>query len=98
MDHAGRDEDEGAGAEDEVLLVERDAELALEDVESVGVMAVDVPLRSVLVGRVAKLGEDELVAVGQEGVALGAFALSGGEQDGGVGHGRTVSRDWRAGR
>ena len=45
VDHLGRDEREAARAEHQVLLVERDAEPALEAVEGVGVMAVDVPLR-----------------------------------------------------
>ena len=68
MDDASRRSCERSGCTDDLrdLRAETELELALEDVERVRVLAVDVRIRTFLAGLVAEPGDRQLLAVGEE--------------------------------
>ncbi len=70
VDDARRDEDEGAGRPDERAVPRRERELALDDEERVGVLAMDVQLCSTLAGAVGELGHRDLVGVDEQRCTL----------------------------
>ena len=96
VDDQRRDGDEGPGARRDLLVVgELHRELALEDVEEVGVLAVDVEAGAVAARTEARPGGVELVAVGEdEDGAVGRVAdhlAAAGRDDDRLGHQPGVS-------